>query len=464
VYLNDGFRDFLLPPISLPDNSANEGIALADFDNNGTLDIVIANGGGQPDRVFGNDGAGNFTLLAELGSEPTPIDADVNFASKVVPAPTFSHDVAVADFNGDGNTDIVIAAIGGNPVYAGDGFGGFSPYGTLLGTADSHAVAVANFNGTTGPDIVFANVGGDSQVWLNNGINGFVAGESLPIGDAVAVTVGQFGGDASPDLAFGRVPTINGDVPANPVLINDGSGNFGVPVALLGTSPTSDVLAGDVNGDGLTDLVFVNASGVHQIWTATGTGFELYSEQIVDDGATAGVLTELGFTDVDDPGGLDLALGGGIQVGVGVYLNDGFGNLGRGDAVPPVLTLSGAEVVDVPAGSSYVDAGATAVDNIDGDISAAIVVTAAVNTSVVGSYTVTYNVSDFAGNPATAITRTVNVNPAAGTGGGGGGGGAITYWMLMLLASIVAMGHLYHARPIGARVRREDQDYRGCRK
>jgi hypothetical protein len=446
VYLNDGFRDFLLPPISLPDNSANEGIALADFDNNGTLDIVIANGGGQPDRVFGNDGAGNFTLLAELGSEPAPIGADVNFASKVV-------------FNGDGFTDIVIAAIGGNPVYAGDGFGGFSPYGTLLGTADSHAVAVADFNLDGKMDIVFANVGSDSQVWLNNGINnGFVTGESLPIGDAVAVTVGNFGGGTGSDLVFGRVPTVNGDVPANPVLFNNGSGIFGAPVALLGTSPTSDILAGDVNSDGLTDLVFVNASGVHQIWTGPGPGFELYSEQIVDGGATAGVLTELGFTDVDDPGGLDLALGGGIQVGVGVYLNDGFGNLGRGDAVPPVLTLSGAEVVDVPAGSSYVDAGATAVDNIDGDISAAIVVTAAVNTSVVGSYTVTYNVSDFAGNPATAITRTVNVNPAAGTGGGGGGGGAVTYWMLVLLASIVAMGHLYHARPIGARARREDQD------
>jgi hypothetical protein len=432
VYLNDGFRDFLLPPISLPDNSANEGIALADFDNNGTLDIVIANGGGQPDRVFGNDGAGNFTLLAELGSEPAPIGADVNFASKVVPAPTFSHDVAVADFNGDGFTDIVIAAIGGNPVYAGDGFGGFSPYGTLLGTADSHAVAVADFNLDGKMDIVFANVGSDSQVWLNNGINnGFVTGESLPIGDAVAVTVGNFGGGTGSDLVFGRVPTVNGDVPANPVLFNNGSGIFGAPVALLGTSPTSDILAGDVNSDGLTDLVFVNASGVHQIWTGPGPGFELYSEQIVDGGATAGVLTELGFTDVDDPGGLDLALGGGIQVGVGVYLNDGFGNLGRGDAVPPVLTLSGAEVVDVPAGSSYVDAGATAVDNIDGDISAAIVVTAAVNTSVVGSYTVTC---------------------------GGGGGGAVTYWMLVLLASIVAMGHLYHARPIGARARREDQD------
>ena len=134
--------------------------------------------------------------------------------------------------------------------------------------------------------------------------------------------------------------------------------------------------------------------------------------------------TELGFTDVDDPGGVDLALGGALQVGTSVYLNDGFGNLGRGDAVPPVLSLNGAASVDVPAGSNYVDAGATAEDNIDGDISSAIVVSAAVNTALVGSYTVTYNVTDFAGNSASPITRTVNVTPAAGTGGGGGGGGA----------------------------------------
>jgi hypothetical protein len=42
-------RDFLSAPISVPDSGSNEGVALADFDNNGTLDLVIANGGGQAD-------------------------------------------------------------------------------------------------------------------------------------------------------------------------------------------------------------------------------------------------------------------------------------------------------------------------------------------------------------------------------------------------------------------------------
>ena len=432
IYLSDGFRDFVTPPISLPDTSANEGIELADFDNNGTLDLVVANGDGQPDGVYLNDGAGNFTLVAEPDSAPSMVGVEGNFAMNALSAPTSSHDVAVADFNGDGNSDIVFATVEGNLVYLGDGFGNFSLYATL-GAADSHGIAVGDFNGTAGPDIVFANVGSDSQIWLNNGVDGFDAGESLPIGDAVSVTVGQFGGDARLDLAFGRVPTVNGDVPANPVLINDGAGGFGPPVALLGTSPTSDILAGDVNSDGLTDLVFVNASGVHQIWTATASGFELHGEQIVDGGASVGVLAELGFADVGDPGGVDLALGGALQVGTSVYLNDGFGNLGRGDAVPPLLTLNGSASLDVPAGSSYVDAGAVAEDNIDGDISTSIVVTAAVNTALVGSYTVTYDVSDFAGNSATPITRTVNVIPAAGTGGGGGGGGAASPLLLILL-------------------------------
>ena len=67
------------PPISVPDNAANEGIALADFDNNGTLDMVVANRGSQePDRVYSNDGAGNFTLFAELGVAQDPASTGDN--------------------------------------------------------------------------------------------------------------------------------------------------------------------------------------------------------------------------------------------------------------------------------------------------------------------------------------------------------------------------------------------------
>jgi hypothetical protein len=143
IYLSDGFRDFLTPPISLPDTSANEGVALADFDNNGTLDLVVANGGGQPDAVYSNDGVGNFTLLWDLDSAASTGGAEGNFAINGLPAPTSSHDVAVADFNSDGNMDIVVATIEGNPVYMGDGFGVFSLY-AILGTADSHAIAVGD--------------------------------------------------------------------------------------------------------------------------------------------------------------------------------------------------------------------------------------------------------------------------------------------------------------------------------
>ena len=413
IHLSGGFRDFAGTALTLADNAANEGVALADFDRNGTLDLVVANGGGQADRVYSNDGAGNFTAMATLGLSS-------------------SRDVAVGDFNNDGYPDIVFATNQGNPVYLGDGFGGFTLH-TVLGTANSHAVAVAEFNNDARDDIVFANTGSDSQVWIKNAGAGFTQGDSLAIGDAVAVTVGEFGGDLRPDLAFGRVSSGAGDVPANPVLINDGAGGFGAAFALLGASATHDIHAGDVNRDGRTDLVFINASGVHQIWTATGSGFSLHREQIVDADSRAGVVTELGMTDVGDPGGVDLAMGGAMFAGAGIFLNDGFGNLGFGDAVPPVLTLLGAATVTVSSGSVYSDAGAVAEDNIDGDISRSIVRTGAVSTAVAGNYIVTYNVRDRAGNAATPITRTVTVTGAAPGGGGGGGGGALSLLALFLL-------------------------------
>src|SRR5207245_1974661 len=79
------------------------------------------------------------------------------------------------------------------------------------------------------------------------------------------------------------------------------------------------------------------------------------------------------------------------------------------DTVPPVITLKGTSPVSVQLGSIYVDAGATATDNIDGDITSSIITSNPVNTSVPGTYTITYDVSDKAGNAATQVTRTVNV-------------------------------------------------------
>ncbi|MDF1598123.1 MAG: DUF5011 domain-containing protein, partial [Acidimicrobiia bacterium] len=79
------------------------------------------------------------------------------------------------------------------------------------------------------------------------------------------------------------------------------------------------------------------------------------------------------------------------------------------DTGAPVITLLGSDPVTVEVGSPYVDAGATAFDVGDGDITAGIVTVNPVNTSVVGSYVVTYDVIDSQSNPAVQVTRTVNV-------------------------------------------------------
>ena len=78
------------------------------------------------------------------------------------------------------------------------------------------------------------------------------------------------------------------------------------------------------------------------------------------------------------------------------------------DLVPPVITLLGVNPDSVQQGVVYADPGATAVDDVDGDISANIQVSGSVNTSVPGNYTLVYQVYDQAGNPASA-SRTVEV-------------------------------------------------------
>ena len=80
------------------------------------------------------------------------------------------------------------------------------------------------------------------------------------------------------------------------------------------------------------------------------------------------------------------------------------------DTTPPVITLTGTNPQTVEAATAYTELGATASDTVDGDVSAFIVIDAsAVDSSTPGSYVVTYDVIDAAGNPATQVTRTVNV-------------------------------------------------------
>lgn len=79
------------------------------------------------------------------------------------------------------------------------------------------------------------------------------------------------------------------------------------------------------------------------------------------------------------------------------------------DVVPPVISLNGSSVIEICAGESFTDEGATALDNCDGDISANIVTTGSVSAAVPGNYYLYYNVMDSGGNAAAQVTRPVKV-------------------------------------------------------
>ena len=79
------------------------------------------------------------------------------------------------------------------------------------------------------------------------------------------------------------------------------------------------------------------------------------------------------------------------------------------DSTAPIITLNGEAIATVNLNSTYTDAGATATDNVDGDLTSSIVTTGVVNTSIEGNYIITYTVSDTSGNTATATRQVVVV-------------------------------------------------------
>ncbi len=93
----------------------------------------------------------------------------------------------------------------------------------------------------------------------------------------------------------------------------------------------------------------------------------------------------------------------------------------------PEITLLGNVIVQLTVGTAYTDAGATAQDPEDGDITSKIIATGTVDVNVVGSYVITYNATDSKNLAADPKTRTVSVVPANTVCTTNCGGGSSTF-------------------------------------
>lgn len=422
VYFNSGNRSLSVPGTSLGTNSGGAAVIVLDWNGDGNVDIAVADAQTADVRIYINDGSGGFAQTYGL---------DVPLAGTVVAA-------GAADFDRDGDSDIAVTGTSRSLLLTNTGGSNFTVQS--LPAAAGIDVAIADLNNDDFPDIIIVTATDRAVRLLRNSGNGRVfSTQSIQRGSVARVTAADVNGDGNVDLLL-AVDGAGMEIPESLVLTQTSDGNFPT-TASLGASSLRGMLAGDLNADLRADIVAVNEAGVHQVYEGTaGGGFVLNPEQIVSEGIGSAVLL-----DFNDDQSLDLMLAGRDAGVVEFHANNGAGRLGLGDRLPPVIDLNGDAVVDLPAGASYVEAGATAVDDIDGDLSSAVVITGTVNSTVVGTYTLSYSVADRAGNEAVA-TRTVKIGVNEGVGGGGGGAASLALLILLLLI-------LVQSQRIGCRVR-----------
>ncbi|GAB3860970.1 hypothetical protein GCM10028822_39730 [Hymenobacter terrigena] len=213
------------------------GVATGDIDADGDLDFVSANSSTATVTMGFNNSSGFFGGLVSVGVGSQPSS------------------VQLADVDNDGDLDILTSNRGNNSVTVrlNNGLGVFSTSPALAVGVAPVDLALADFDANGSVDVLAANGSNVSVTLNNNGIFGNVTILALPTGSTpTALSTGDV--DADGDLDFVVAQGTGGQVIT---FLNNGSGGFAAqpgPLVLAGGTAVGAAL-GDVDGDGDLDLL-----------------------------------------------------------------------------------------------------------------------------------------------------------------------------------------------------------------
>ncbi len=278
-------------------------VKAADVAKPGTATVSVANPG---------PGGGNSNLLFFPIQTPTP-------SVVVFPASGFSGSgVNVAgDFNNDSLLDLAVSGNLRIDYYAGNGDGTFAAAFPKLSVVPIASMLGADFDGDGNLDVVALDGIGDTVVFVNNhGKGNFLQQQSFRSGND-GVATADFNGDGKLDLV------VTGWKSA--IRLGNGDGTFGDP-QFVGTDFFSGTPAvGDFDGDGKLDLVLPDARD-GDVYVLLGNGDGTFQKPVLYECQFGG--SSVVVADVNSDGKLDI-----VTSGVSVLLGNGDGTFRNGDGV-----------------------------------------------------------------------------------------------------------------------------------
>ncbi len=321
-------------------------VAIADFNGDGHLDLATAN-------------SADGTVTVPLGNGDGTFQAAQDYRTHLE-----RKSVAVGDLNGDGHPDVVVASLcGSDPECAGNGTasvflsngkGALKPGSIYALGKGPISIALADVNGDKKLDLIAVNRDDATvMVLLGNGDGTFQEGVTYPAGvNPVSVSVGDFNKDGKADLAIAALCGSAGCHQQGSVntLLGNGDGSFKSGASYdVDMSPVS-VAVGDVNGDGVLDLVVANScgksaacsNGTASVLLGDGKGnFTLKTE--VDLGKQ---VSSVALADLNGDGKLDLIAANSADNQVGVLLGKGDGTFNNQVKYEVGVGPSGVVVAD----------------------------------------------------------------------------------------------------------------------